>query len=249
MPAGPLNSAQVFRAYRAIYLSGENFFGSAGDGSLPLHGKLIFAPELDADHSEWPIATALCGGVFLGTVADTEQAHALLRSGLCEFVVNTVDEALRILKNELRRKQAVSVVLNAQPAAATAELVERGVLPDLLVGEKDQPAPDFSRAHNVPRLDTSATDAADIFTWTLPRGTNADLRRASELIAAPIPASDAMRHNWLAHAAQFLPRSNPPEQSCSLTNSEVEKLKTAFGGQFTGGVVLRDASGAESSIA
>ena len=47
-------------------------------------------------------------------------------------MVNNLDEALRILKNEVRKKQPVSVCLEGDLAATLHEAVERGLQPDLL---------------------------------------------------------------------------------------------------------------------
>jgi urocanate hydratase len=47
--------------------------------------------------------------------------------------VNTLNEALRVLKNEIRKGQPLGVALVAEVGAVLAEMVERGVLPDLFV--------------------------------------------------------------------------------------------------------------------
>ncbi|HLJ79523.1 MAG TPA: hypothetical protein VKT75_19055, partial [Acidobacteriaceae bacterium] len=47
-------------------------------------------------------------------------------------VVGTLDEALRILKNEVRQKRPVSVGLQADPAACVRQCIDRGFQPDLL---------------------------------------------------------------------------------------------------------------------
>jgi urocanate hydratase len=46
--------------------------------------------------------------------------------------VTTLDEALRILKNELRKGETVAVCVSRAPDEIEREMAERGVLPDLL---------------------------------------------------------------------------------------------------------------------
>jgi len=51
----------------------------------------------------------LNGGAFLGIEVDAERIKRRIRSGYCDICVNSLDEAIRILKNAVRQKQAVSV--------------------------------------------------------------------------------------------------------------------------------------------
>ena len=48
-------------------------------------------------------------------------------------MVNSLDEALRTLKNEIRQKRPLGVALTAQPAVVLQEVLERGLLPDLQI--------------------------------------------------------------------------------------------------------------------
>ena len=47
-------------------------------------------------------------------------------------MVNTLDEALRILKNAVRKKENISVGLVGNCGDIIPELAERGVVPDIL---------------------------------------------------------------------------------------------------------------------
>jgi urocanate hydratase len=51
---------------------------------------------------------------------------------VADFLVNSLDEALRILKNEIRKHETVAVCIAAAPLAIENEMRERGVVPDLL---------------------------------------------------------------------------------------------------------------------
>ena len=48
-----------------------------------------------------------------------------------DFLVNSLDEALRILKNQLRKRESVAICLALTAEQAETEMRERGVLPDI----------------------------------------------------------------------------------------------------------------------
>src|SRR5690348_17198391 len=82
-----------------------------------------------------PLAATMTGACFLGIDVNPERIKRRVRTGYCDFMVNTLDEALRILKNSLRKKEAVSVGLIGNCADVIPELAERGVLPDILTDQ------------------------------------------------------------------------------------------------------------------
>jgi urocanate hydratase len=75
------------------------------------------------------------GAAFLGIDVDAERIKKRLKSGYCDFMVNTLDEALRILKNAVRKKENVSVGLVGNCADIIPELADRGVVPDILTDQ------------------------------------------------------------------------------------------------------------------
>src|SRR6202043_4223812 len=58
-----------------------------------------------------------------------------LKTGYCDFMVTTLEEALRILKNAIRKKENVSVGLVGNCADVIPELAARGVVPDILTDQ------------------------------------------------------------------------------------------------------------------
>jgi urocanate hydratase len=79
------------------------------------------------------VAASIAGAACLVVDSRAEVCRATLRAGACDFVVNSVDEALRILKNEIRKRRPVSVAVAMAETVALAELAERGVAPELFV--------------------------------------------------------------------------------------------------------------------
>ena len=52
-----------------------------------------------------PLAATMTGAAFLGIDVDPERIKKRLKTGYCDFMVTTLDEALRILKNAVRKKE------------------------------------------------------------------------------------------------------------------------------------------------
>jgi urocanate hydratase len=77
----------------------------------------------------------MTGAAFLGIDVDPERIKKRLKTGYCDFMVTTLDEALRILKNAVRKKENVSVGLVGNCADVIPELAARGVVPDILTDQ------------------------------------------------------------------------------------------------------------------
>ena len=100
-----------------------------------LAGKLIVSGGMGAAGGALPLAAGLLGAAFLGIDVDSERIKRRIRAGFCDYCVNTLDEALRILKNTVRQRQAVSVGLVGNCADVIPELASRGVVPDILTDQ------------------------------------------------------------------------------------------------------------------
>ena len=82
-----------------------------------------------------PLAATMTGACYLGIEVDPERIKKRLRTGYCDFMVNSLDEALRILKNAVRKKENISVGLVGNCGDIIPELAERGVVPDILTDQ------------------------------------------------------------------------------------------------------------------
>lgn len=97
-----------------------------------LGGKLLYAGNLDAASSGLVIAANIAGAASLAACTEKTMQRQAIREGMVDFLVTTLDEALRILKNQVRKRETVAVCV-AQPAEQLErEMVEIGVLPNLL---------------------------------------------------------------------------------------------------------------------
>ena len=115
--------------FETLSAAGEKHFG--GD----LAGKLIVSGGMGGMGGAQPLAATMTGAAFLGIDVDPERIKKRLKTGYCDFMVTTLDEALRILKNAVRKKENVSVGLVANCADIIPELAERGVVPDILTDQ------------------------------------------------------------------------------------------------------------------
>ncbi len=115
--------------FETFSAAAEKHFGTG------LEGKLVVSGGMGGMGGAQPLAATMAGAAFLGVEVDPERIKKRLKTGYCDFMVNSLDEALRILKNAVRKKEAVSVGLVGNCADVIPELAARGVVPDLLTDQ------------------------------------------------------------------------------------------------------------------
>ena len=167
-PASTLPEAfQVFRS------AARKHFG----GSLA--GRLVVSAGMGGMGGAQALAVTLNGGAFLGIDANSARIKRREKAGFCEVMVNNLDEALRILKNAVRKREPASVGLIGNAAEVLPELAQRGVLPDLLTDQT--PADDLSGyiPRGITLADALAIQQSD---------PNAHRERALDSIAAQVRA-------------------------------------------------------------
>jgi urocanate hydratase len=115
--------------FETFSAAGEKHFG--GD----LAGKLIVSGGMGGMGGAQPLAATMTGAAFLGIDVDAERIKKRLKTAYCDFMVTTLDEALRILKNAVRKKENISVGLVGNCADIIPQLAEQGVVPDILTDQ------------------------------------------------------------------------------------------------------------------
>ena len=103
----------------------------AGD----LSGKLVVTGGMGGMGGAQPLAATMNGAAFLGIDVDPERIKKRVKTGYCDVMVTSLDEALRILKNAVRKREATSVGLVGNCADLIPELAKRGVVPDVLTDQ------------------------------------------------------------------------------------------------------------------
>ena len=115
--------------YETFAAAARKHFG--GD----LAGRLVVTGGMGGMGGAQPLAATMNGGAFLGIDIDPERIKRRVKTGYCDVMVNNLDEALRILKNAVRKREAASVGLVGNCADVVPELARRGVVPDLLTDQ------------------------------------------------------------------------------------------------------------------
>ncbi|MGB8591453.1 MAG: urocanate hydratase [Candidatus Acidiferrales bacterium] len=138
--------------YETFAAAGRKHF--AGD----LAGKLIASGGMGGMGGAQPLAATLNGAAFLGIDVDPERIKRRVKMGYCDVMVNDLDEALRILKNAVRKREATSVGLIGNCADVIPEMAKRGVVPDLLTDQTSAHDPLYGYVPQGVRVE----DAADL---------------------------------------------------------------------------------------
>src|SRR4029434_304660 len=100
-----------------------------------LRGKLLVSGGLGGMGGAQPLAATLNGAVFLGIEVDPERIERRVRTGYCDRIAMTLDEALDICEDAREQKRAVSVVLVGNCAELLPEIVKRGVKVDAVTDQ------------------------------------------------------------------------------------------------------------------
>jgi urocanate hydratase len=244
--------SRVFAAYEAIHAALDHLPLYPSSPTSPeqkgaLAGQFIVSDSVSGVAATLPQACLLGGACYLGMDANAEAARDMLRHGRCDFVVNSMDEALRILKNELRQKKPVAVCLSGDVPVYIQEMADRGVSPQLFMhalSPKEYPA--FARLHDTGTklcetsgledlLGRAPNEDGALTRWTLPSGNAAVLARLDAVARDILPAADRKRRRWLEAAARYLPRQLPPSRIASLTEAEMERFVDAISARLMSG--------------
>jgi urocanate hydratase len=171
-----------------------------------------------------PAAVSIAGGATLAIESNAAALKAAMRLGELDFVVNTLDEALRTLKNEVRQHRPLSVGLIADVDSILNEMVERGVLPDLLLIGPNQSAQPLIQNRSIKALESEGmpvrlpVDPDDRLAAQstlilpgighvevyLPAANAVDLRAVDARLLTILPPDDLVRRRWIQRVPQYL---------------------------------------------
>ena len=173
-----------------------------------LGGNLLYAGELDERGRELAVASNIAGAASLAASADAAVLRQAMRDGIIDFFVTSLDEALRILKNEIRKRQPVAVAVSVAPQAIVKEMLDRGVLPDLLPPLHSPSAPlEFAAfiAQGAKPIAREPLAAGSRFLiWPIPAEFAQHPAEFDELLTRHLPADDLATRRWLRLSPRFL---------------------------------------------
>ncbi|WP_158751787.1 hypothetical protein [Acidobacterium sp. S8] len=191
--------------------------------ALEAGGLLVFAGELDRRGMAIAVASNIAGAASLAVDGNAERAKQALRQGICDFMVNSLDEALRILKNEIRKKQPVSVVLVSDPAQSAAAMLERGVQPDLVAGEGLQSEKFVERGAKVLPA-AVATVGSLVVTWSVSQDAAKWLPLVDAVAAEALGSDEDSRVKWLRLGPRYLQKQLSKERYVRFTADELVRF-------------------------
>src|SRR6266446_1773619 len=135
-------------------------FAAAGKKLGSLEGKFVLTGGLGGMGGAQPLAATMNGAVFLGVEVDPVRIEKRLKSGYCDKIAHSLDEALKLIDAALkdrqrsrressdvdgqagegsragrRANQSISVGLVGNCADVLPEIVKRGVVPDVLTDQ------------------------------------------------------------------------------------------------------------------
>jgi urocanate hydratase len=112
-------------------------FAAAGrkhfDGSL--EGKFVLTGGLGGMGGAQPLAATMNGAVFLGVEVDPARIEKRLKSGYCDQMAWSLDEALKLIEQARKDGKPLSVGLVGNCADVLPEIVRRGIVPDVLTDQ------------------------------------------------------------------------------------------------------------------
>lgn len=204
----------------------ERFAALTADAAKP-GGSLLVYVGLDWRGIALAIAANISGAASLGLEPNLDRAKASIRRGACDFLVNTLDEALRILKNEIRRKNPVAVALVGAPPSVAAEMVERGVQPEMVEGAT--PGMEVLEERGARRLAPWVASGEGV-SWSVEREPLRCLPVLDSLAAMALDPADnttPARRRWLEAAPRYLGRGLAGQRYLSMSAAEADTFAEA----------------------
>lgn len=213
MPFGDLDLPELSMIYAR--------FAALTSMSADLGGWLLLYSGLNYEGAAVTMASNVAGTASLGIEPDASRAKQALRSGVCDFVVNNLNEALRILKNEIRNRRAVSVVLIGEVDATVAEMVARGVQPDIITF----PVAEFLD-RGARTLVINGQDGLVPVKWEIASEPLRWLPLLDEVAIASLKTED-VRARWVRAAPRYLGRGFAEKRYLRMTPAEVDTFTSA----------------------
>ncbi len=100
-----------------------------------LEGKFVLTGGLGGMGGAQPLAATMNGAVFLGVEVDPARIEKRLKSGYCDQIAHSLDEALTLIDKARKDRQSISIGLVGNCADVLPEIVKRGIVPDVLTDQ------------------------------------------------------------------------------------------------------------------
>src|SRR6266542_3364456 len=115
--------------FETFAAAGRKHFGGS------LDGKFVLTGGLGGMGGAQPLAATMNGAVFLGVEVDPARIEKRLNSGYCDKIARSLDEALQLIDPARKNRKSLSVGLVGNCADVLPEIVQRGIVPDVLTDQ------------------------------------------------------------------------------------------------------------------
>src|SRR5215216_5683253 len=115
--------------YETFAAAGRKHFGGS------LDGKFVLSGGLGGMGGAQPLAATMNGALFLGVEVDSARIEKRLKSGYCDQITHSLDEALRLIEQARKDRRSLSVGLVGNCADVLPTIVKRGVVPDIVTDQ------------------------------------------------------------------------------------------------------------------
>jgi urocanate hydratase len=115
--------------YETFAECARQYFGGS------LKGKLMVTAGLGGMGGAQPLAATMNGAAFLGIEVDERRIDMRIRTGYCDEKCTDLDQALEKVLDAKEKGEALSVGLLGNVAEVLPELLNRGIIPDVLTDQ------------------------------------------------------------------------------------------------------------------
>src|SRR6267143_483065 len=221
--------------FETFAAAGRKHFG----GSLA--GKFVLTGGLGGMGGAQPLAATMNGALFLGVDVDPARIEKRLKSGYCDKIARSLDEALKLIDDARKDRESISVGLVGNCADVLPEMVKRGIVPDVLT---DQTSAHDALNGYVPN-GMSLEDAFDIpgfvpeyirplfcegkgpFRWVALSGDPDDIARTDRLALEIFPKNETLAR-WMKLAKERIHFQGLPARICWLGYDERAEFGVAM---------------------
>jgi urocanate hydratase len=115
--------------FETFAAAGRKHFGGS------LDGKFVLTGGLGGMGGAQPLAGTMNGALFLGVEVDPTRIEKRLKSGYCDKIASSLDEALQLIDQARKDHKSLSIGLVGNCADVLPEIVKRGIVPDVLTDQ------------------------------------------------------------------------------------------------------------------
>lgn len=234
---------EAYGLYHVLTRPSTDASGGHQGTETNLGGRLLYAGELDAHGRAMVIAGDVAGCATLAATADQTVQKQAVRDGVVDFLVSSLDEALRILKNEIRKRAAVAVCVGRAPADVESEMIARGVLPDLVFAGQtgdQRSVPYFgSQAREIRSIEPDSSQA--LVSWQVAQ---APARWMAKLDAVAVGClmSDWRAQRWIRVSPRYCGRSAKAQRAFYCDPESAKQILARFAAMVQEGEIETEVS-------